>query len=225
MEYYIIDNNELKNGGIKVKNLKRIALALTLALLLTIPFASPVMAATSEGVTVTATPAYVAMSNDPDTWTLNDIVGDGVSPKGTIAIDTIYYSNPYGDGASPATEQDSEGADTVIAGECRFTITNTSTITTDVFVVIGSFTGGSANMTNSDDGSNGATAYGAYSYCTGMTYSTGKVVCKSSGSAATKEDLAPTTDIKWGLALETQTDAWAGGSASTATMTVSLVAA
>lgn len=203
-----------------------IALIMAVAILASLLPATPLFAATSEGVTVTATPAFIACDNDPATWTLNDIVGDGVSPKGTIAIDTIYYSNPYGDGDSPADVQDGEEADTVIAGECRFTLTNTSTITTDMFVHIGSFSGGSANMTNSDDtGANGATTYGAFSYCTGMTYSTGKVVCKSTGSAATKEDLAPTTNILWGLALETQTDAWAGGSASTATMTVSLAAA
>lgn len=203
----------------EVKGMKKfiVVLSLVAVMLMALLPITPILAATSEGVTVTATPAYVAMTDDPDTWTLNDIVGDGVSPKGTIAPDTIYWSNPLGDGTTPS--------DPVVDGECRFTITNTSTITTDVFVIIGNFSGGSADMTNSDDGSNGATSYGAYSYCTGMTYSTGKVVCKTSGSLATKEDLAPTTDIKWGLAVETQTDAWAGGSSSTATATVSLAPA
>lgn len=177
---------------------------------------TPILAATEEGVTVTATPAYIAMTNDPDVWTLNDLVGDGVTPKGTIGPDTYYYSNPLGDELVPS--------DDVVDGECTFTITNTSTITTDVFVVISDFAGGSCDMTNSDDGSNGATTFGAYSYCTGMTYSTGKVICKVSGSLATKEDLAPTTDIKWGIGIESQTDAWAGGSSSTATATVSLAA-
>jgi len=204
-------------------------LALTIGLLVALALAlmptTPVFAATTAGVTVTATPAYVALTNSPDTWTLNDIVGDGVSPKGTIAINTTYYANPYGDGTSPAVEQDSEGADTVIAGECRFEITNTSTVVTDAFANMGNFSGGSANMTNSGTGSNGATSYGAYTYCTGMTYSTGKVITKSSGSDAFKEDLAATTNIKWGIALVTQTDAWAGGSSSTATLTVSLAPA
>lgn len=202
----------------KMKYRKYIRLVgILVALSLVLLPATQALAATSEGVTITATPAYVACTNDPDTWTLNDIVGDGVSPKGTIAPDTFYYSNPLGDGTVPS--------DPVVDGECRFTLTNTSTITTDMFVVCSNFSGGSADMTNSDDGSNGATSYGAYSYCTGMTYSTGKVVCKTSGSLATKEDLAPTTDIKWGLAIETQTNAWAGGSSSTATATVSLAPA
>jgi len=206
---------------------KRLVISLALAALFALLPATNVFAATEEPVTVTATPAFVGCSNDPDAWTLNDIVGDGVSPKGTIAVDTIYYSNPDGDDHSPALVHDAEAADTVVADECYFTLTNTSTITTDLFVVIGTFgPTGDADMTNSDtDGSNGATTYGAFSYCTGMTYSTGKVVCLSTGSDATYEDLAPSTPMKWGMQLETRTNAWTGGAGSTATMTVSLAPA
>ena len=195
--------------------MKKRLIALVLALVLAFIPVSGVFAATEEPVTVTATPAFIACTNDPDTWTLNDLVGSG-APKGTIYVDTIYYSNPLGDCTSPSA--------TVLATECRFTLTNTSTITTDMFVIIGAFTGGNATMTNSDTGANGTTTYGAYSYCTGMTF-TAKVVCKSTGSLATKEDLAPTTDIKWGIQLETRTDAWTGGGSSTATSTVSLAPA
>lgn len=205
-----------KKGGVKMKGILRLipVLAVVVAMF---GVSVPAMAATSATVTVTATPSYIACTNAPDTWTLNDIVGDGVTPKGTIAPDTIYYSNPLGDGTAPS--------DPVVDGECTFTLTNTSTITTDVFVNISDFTGGSAAMENSNDGTNGAGTYGAYSYCTGMTYSSGKVLCKTTGSAATKSDLAPSTNIKWGLALETQTGAWFGGTSSTATITVSLAAA
>jgi len=196
--------------------IRRITILLAVAILALLP-TSQVLAATEEAVTVTATPAFVAMTNDPDAWTLNDIVGDGVSPKGTIAINTTYHSNPLGDGTTPS--------DPVVDGECTFTLTNTSSVTTDVFVIISDFSGGSDPMTNSDAGTNGVGVYGAHSYCTGMTYSTGKVICKTSGSVATKEDLAPTTNIKWGLSLLTQTDAWTGGTSSTSTMTVSLATA
>lgn len=187
---------------------------LTVLLLTAVP---SVFAATTATVAVTATPAFIGCTNSPGTWTLNDIVGDGVSPKGTIAPDTIYYSNPLGDGTAPS--------DPVVDGECRFSLTNTSTIVTDMTILCSDFSGGSAAMTNSNDGSNGATAYGSYSYCTGMTYSTDKVICKASGSDATKSDLAATTNIKWGLYIETQTNAWTGGTSSTATITVILTAA
>lgn len=194
-----------------------IIIGLLVALCVALIPVAPVMADTSEGVTVTATPAYVSMTDDPDTWTLNDLVGDGVTPKGTIAVSSTYYSNPLGDGDSPS--------DPVVDGECRFTVTNTSTITTDLFVVIGDFTGGNATMANSDDGTADTDEFGAFSYCSGMTYSTGKVICKTTGSDATKEDLAPTTDIKWGLTILTRTNAWSGGGSSTATATVSLAPA
>lgn len=210
----MVETNNKRKG---VKAMRKFIFMLVAVMLLVVLPATPLLAATEEGVTITATPAFIGMTNDPDVWTLNDIVGDGVTPKGTIGVDTIYYSNPLGDELIPS--------DPVLVGECTFTITNTSTITTDVFVILSDFTGGSANMTNSDLGTNGATTFGAYSYATGMTYSTGKVICKVAGSAATVEDLAPTTNIKWGLAIETQTDAWAGGTSSTATATVSLAAA
>ena len=178
---------------------------------------APALAATTAPVTISAVPSFIGISVDNTTWTLNDLVGDGVSPKGTIAVDTIYYSNPLGDATAPS--------DPVVDGECYFTATNTSTITTDLFINCGDFSGGSATMTNSNDGTNGATTFGSYSYCTGMTYSTGKVLCKATGSAATKADLAPTTNIKFGLAIETRTNAWTGGTASTAVMVASLAAA
>lgn len=200
-----------------MKNKFKLIIGLFIALSLVLAPSTGILAATSEGVTVTATPAYIACTNDPDTWTLNDIVGDGVTAKGYITVDDYYWSNPLGDGTTPS--------DPVVDGECRFTLTNTSTISTDAFCNMGDFSGGSANMTNSNDGSNGATSYGAYSYCTGMTYSTGKVICKTTGSDAFKTGLAATTDIKWGIGVETQTSAFAGGSASTATATVSLAQA
>jgi hypothetical protein len=194
---------------IKVK--KRLLLSLLLAVVMVMAFAVPIMAADYDEVVVTATPAFLAISNAPGTWAPNDIVGDGVTPKGTIAPDTYYYSNPLGDELEPS--------DPVVDGECRFTVTNTSSVPIDLTVNFPDFTGGDAS-TNSEDGSNGASTFGAYSYCTGMTYSTGKVVAKTTGSDPMKENLAATTDIKWGLAYETQTDAWTSGTAMESTVVI-----
>lgn len=175
---------------------------------------APALAATTAPVTISAVPAFIALSVAPDTWTINNATGSG---SGVIAPDTIYYSNPLGETTSPS--------DPVVDGECYFTITNTATVVTDVFVNIPNFTGGNAAMTNSGTGSNGATAFGAYSYCTGMTYSSGKVIAKASASDAMKADLAATTNLKFGVMIETQSDAWAGGGASTSVMVVSMAAA
>jgi hypothetical protein len=57
-----------------------------------------------------------------------------------------------------------------------------------------------------------------------MTYSSGKVVLKSTGSAALKEDLGEATTIKWGAVIETRSNAWAASGASTATMTITATA-
>lgn len=163
--------------------------------------------AQATDVTVTATPSYISFSSAPTTWTLNDITGSGL-----IDEDTVYYANPLGDTTAPSA--------TVVDGECQFTWTNDSSVNIDITVNCGSFTGGDADMTNSGTGSNSATAYGAYSWYSGMTYSS-KVIVKSSGSDTLYTTTSPGEDKKWGAEIETRTDTWTGSSSSTATMTIS----
>lgn len=132
-----------------------------------------------------------------------------------ILVNTTYYANPLGDTTPPSA--------TVVDDECTFTITNPSSVAIDITVTWGSFTGGGADMTNSDDGTNGATTYGAYSWFSGDLYSS-KVIIKSSGSSVGKDALAATADIKWGAEILTRTDAWTGGTSSTSTLTVTATA-
>lgn len=191
-------------------NRKRILVGILLMLLIAgsvFGITSPTLAATYQDVTVTATPAYIAISNAGGNWTLNDITGDG-----TIEPDTVYYANPLGDTTVPST--------TVVDGECLWTLTDTSTVVVDITTTISNFTGGDATMTNSDDGSNGATTFGSYTWYSGLSYAS-KVVCKTSGSADLFNGSVPgDADIKWGCEVETRTDAWTGGSSSTATLTI-----
>jgi len=193
---------------------KKLLIAVMLVLALVLVPVTPAFADTSQEVSVTATPAFIGIANAPDNWTVNDIVGVGT--KGVMAVDTVYYSNPLGDCDVPS--------DPVVDGECRFTITNTSTVITDLTVNFPDHAGGDAS-TNSDLGTNDTTKFGAYVYCTGMTYSSGKVVCKKAGSAAMKEDLAATTDIKWGITYESQSDAWTSPTPMTSTVTITATAA
>ena len=188
--------------------MKRIALVIALVATLLMATANLVSA---TDITVTATPGYISFSSAPTTWTLNDITGDGY-----INVDTVYYANPLGDTTQPST--------TVADGECQFTWTNDSTVDIEVYVDCGSFTGGDADMTNGGTGSNGATSYGAYSWYSGMTY-TNKVVVKSSGSDVLYTTVTPGEDKKWGAEIETREDAWTGGDASTATMTITAIEA
>ena len=192
-----------------MKKYRRIIVGILLTLVLMVTIALPALAATSANVTVTATPAYLAITNAPGTWDINDIVG--VGNKGFVIVDTVYYSNPLGDCTIPS--------DPVVDGECRFTVTNTSTIPSDLTVNFPDHTGGDAS-TNSELGTNDTTKFGAYSYCSGMTYSTGKVIAKTTGSDPMKEDLAATTGILWGLTYESQTTAWASATAMESTVVI-----
>lgn len=189
---------------------KRFIAILTIIGLAVLFSATPILAATSQNVTITATPSYIDIANSPGTWTLNGITGGG-----KIDVDTVYYANPLGDTTTPSA--------TVQAGECQFDLTNTSSIATDITVNCGDFSGGDANMTNSNDGSNGASTYGGYSWYAGLSYAS-KVVMKTSASSVLYDGLAASTNIDWGAEIETQTGAWAGSSSSTATMTISAVA-
>ena len=193
---------------------------LVLTMLVLVLSAIPVMPAfaeTSQNVLVTSTPSYIAIANDPGTWTPNDLVGDGVTQKGTVGPDTIYWSNPLGDNLTPSNP--------VVDGECRFTLTNTSTVNIKLTVEFPDFASGDAS-TNSDDGSNGATTFGAYSYFSGDNYSTGKTVAKKAASAVAYDNLTSVTgSILWGLMYETQTTAWASPTAMTSTVTITAASA
>jgi hypothetical protein len=191
---------------------KKLLISIILAVALLLIPVSGVFAATSQNVTVTATPAYIAIANAPSTWTINDVAGAGGK---TIAVNTQYYSNPLGDTTVPS--------DPVVDGECRFTVTNTSSVAIDLTVNFPDHANGDAS-TNSNDGTNLLGTFGAYSYCTGMTYSSGKVLAKASGSSAMKSGLAATTNIKWGLAYKSQSNAWTSGTAMTSTVVITATA-
>jgi len=147
--------------------MKNLVLSLVLALALVMSISVPVLALPSQDVTVTATPVYITLANSPNTWTVGNT-------DAKIAPDTIYYSNPEGGTTPPSA--------TVEDDECHFTADTTdSSVATDLTLTWGAFTGGGADMTNSDsDGSNGESTYGAFGYYSGMTFAN-KVVVKSTG--------------------------------------------
>lgn len=183
--------------------MKRILMMLLLVVSLSLLLSAPAQA---TDITITASPSYLSFSSSPTTWTLNGITGSG-----KIDENTTYYSNPLGDTTSPSA--------TVTDSECQFSWTNDSSVNITVTVNCGAFTGGSADMTNSNTGSNGATTYGAYSWYSGMTYSS-KVIVKSSGSSVLYTTTTAGEDKKWGAEITTRTDSWTGSSDSTATMTI-----
>ena len=124
--------------------MKKTLLAMLLALALVVVPVGSALADTSQDVTVTATPSYISIANAPGTWTINGLDGSGV-----IEPNTTYYANPDG------TDDVTPPSATVFAIECNFQITNTSSVATDITVTWGDFTGGGADMTNSNAGTNG----------------------------------------------------------------------
>lgn len=184
--------------------MRKLIVSLLLIVALVLSFSLPVLAAPSAEVTVTAVPSYIAITNSPDAWTINGITGSGV-----IVPDDVYYAKGGANETLPPSE-------TVLDTECHFTVTNSSSVNITLTVTCGDFTGGGADMTNSDsDGSNGATTYGMFCWYEGMTYAE-KVVVKSTGSAAMITGVVPaTTELDWGVEIETRTNAWTSGVAST----------
>lgn len=196
-----------------MKRLWKLLVPLAIVLTLVLSTALPAAAATTAVVTVTGTPAYVAITIAPTTYTINsDNSGSSV-----MAINTTYYSNPLGGTTSPSA--------TVVDAECDFTITNTSSIVTDLTGNMSDGSGGSNPMTNVNGATAGAASYSAYAYYSGETYAS-KVLLKSSGSTTGnfKSSLGATTNLKVGFQFSTQTGAWTGGTGSTYTLTITATA-
>lgn len=195
--------------------MKRLIISSMLAVALLLVPVAGALAATSQNVTVTATPAFISISNDPATWVINDVAG---ATGKTIAPDTIYYSNPLGDTTVPSA--------TVVDGECHFTITNTSSVNIDIVINFPDHTGGDAS-TNSDAGTNDTTKFGAHSYTSYAgfnTYADDKEVAKVTGSTALLTTSSAGDNFLWGLAYESQSDAWTSGTAMESTVVITATA-
>ena len=99
--------------------MKKAIISITLAVALLMIPAGAALAATSQAVTVTATPSYVSISNDPSTW-----------PIGAVNASSSYWSK----NATPTFPLDD--------GECYFTVTNDGSVAVDITVTGANFTGG-----------------------------------------------------------------------------------
>jgi hypothetical protein len=193
----------------------RILISFGLAFALVLLFVIPSFAATTATVTVTATPAYIAITITPTTYTINSHDGG----NSALAINTTYYTQAsgYADTVAPGS--------TVADADCQFSITNTSSISTDLTGNMSDGSGGSNPMTNVNGATAGASSYSAYAYYSGETFAS-KVLLKSSAStlANFSSNLGATTNIKVGFQFSTQTGAWTGGTGSSYTLTITATA-
>jgi hypothetical protein len=191
-------------------------LPILIAVILIFAIAIPASAATTATITVTSTPAFIGISIAQNTWTVNGIDGAGFS-----VINTNYYSNATG-----ATGDVTAPENPVVDGDCYFTMANTSTIPTNITANMVDFTGGDASANiNTGYATNGAGTYGASTYISGAAWPAAAVILKSSASSAMKSSLAASTALKFGVAIKTQSGAWAAGTGMTSTITVTATAA
>ena len=98
---------------------RRLIVSLALALVLVLSFSMPVFAATTQDVTVTATPTYVSISNTPTTEAL-----------GMLAASSTTWAI----GTAPA--------DPLVDAGCTFTVTNNGNVAENIAITATDFGGG-----------------------------------------------------------------------------------
>lgn len=192
--------------------MRKILVSAVLALVLMVSAAVPAFAATTQDVTVTATPAIVSISNTPTDWTMND--STAITPgDDAIRKATTYYSNDADNTVAPAS--------TVIDANCRFTVTNDGTVAVNIAISMSHFSGGTDAMLNSDGGTAGAGAgvFGAEAYVSGELLSAAPAITVA-GTANVITNLAAAGAKKWGLEIATQTDDFTDSTSTTSTVTL-----
>ena len=172
--------------------MKRLIISVVMALMLALVPASGALAATSQDVTVTATPSYVSIANS-------------------------HADFDFGVITASSTENTTTG---------YFTLTNTSTVVTDITLVCDGWDGGANDWTydaagadtgrlkasGTNGGTGGSTGAGAYD----------KVI-PSSGSVLLADDLTATTNVAWEMLLEAPTS-FSYGNEQTTHVTVTATA-
>jgi hypothetical protein len=161
-----------------MKKLIGILLAITLFLTTTIP----VYADTTQTVTITATPSYVALTNDTATWVM-----------GVVLINTMYWWTVAG--AAPA--------EPLVDGDMKAIITNTGSVNEDIDIHTHAATGG-AGWAISNDETTAADEFSLRVGITGMANMAAMIQCVA-GDAELKDALAAAGHVHWCMSLETAT--------------------
>jgi len=187
--------------------MRKTLIAILMALALVVVPVGSALADSSVTVNVTATPAFVSLTVDVNTWEINGIA----VPGSKIRPSTTYYSNPLGDTTAPATP--------VVDSACRFQFTSNGNVAIDITCNFANFAG--IVMTNSNGGYtvNGATAFGASGYASVAAWPGGAVIFQNANSAKFIDNLPAGGTKKWGVALKTQSDVFTAATAMTSTIT------
>lgn len=160
---------------------RRLILSVALAVVLVLSIGLPVLAATSQDVSVTATPTYIALTNSEASWAI-----------GAVDVSSTYWWTT--DGNAPAPEP-------FEADDMKSTIQNTGNVAEDIDIKCANFTGGAGWTLSADD----TPAEGEISLRAGITGTTNEtsMIQVVNGDNELKGNLASTATIKWCMELET----------------------
>jgi hypothetical protein len=161
--------------------------------------AIPAFAATTQDVTITWTPTYIALTNDTATWSI-----------GTVLESTTYWWTH--DGAAPNYP--------VVDGEGKAIITNTGSVNEDIDIHTHNSTGG-AGMTVSTDATPAASEFSLRAGITGMANEAAFVQVITT-DAELKDALTSTSHVHWVMEMGFGTFAFGDAQQTTATLTASL---
>ena len=179
-----------------MKNLKfKLLLVFVTLALAIVPF-SGAFAATTATVTITATPEFLAMTNDTGNWAI------GVIAEAT----TVYF-----------TADSLIMAEPLVDGDMKGTITNTGSVAEDIDIKCADFTGGVGWNIREADNVPGADEVAIRAGITGMANRAAMIQVKNADSEL-KSNLAAAGTIKWGAELLTGT--FTDGVAKSATLTL-----
>lgn len=161
-----------------------------------------VSAATTQDVTITATPTYIALTNSEATWAIG------------VVVESHEYYWWTTDGNAPAPEP-------FEADDMKSTITNTGSVTEDIDLHGHDFSGGVGWTLSADE----TPAADEVSVRYGITGCANRAGMTQIGAADTelKDSLAASGTIKWCMSLETGT--FGDGVAKSGTITLTASAA
>lgn len=192
---------------------RSILVGIIMAIVGMLGFSLPALAATSDTVTINATPAYIGIAVTEAAWTVN-AGGTSLTTK-----NTKYYATDTNTDAEPAHNP-------VTDADCLLNLTNTSNIHTDITITCTDFSNGDA-WTNEESKSNAANGFAMISWFTGdawVDFATSGVIVKKSGSSVGKSDLGEGDGIQFGIGIFTPSGVPASPTAQSATLTVSAAA-
>lgn len=176
-----------------IKAVLPILLAIVLALSVV-----PTMAATTQDVTITATPEFLALTNDSGNWSIGAIAEAA----------TVYFT---ADGLVPA--------EPLVDGDMKGTLTNGGSVTSDIDIKCANFTGGVGWALSADE-TPGENEVNLRAGITGMANLAAMIQVVNADTELV-DSLAASGTIKWCMILEAGTFTDGAAKSGTVTLTIS----